>query len=180
METQNLASLLYYMMIHATKKQQPLAAVFYVEMLLLHDLQDLHGAGLDTDAAGDALGSRTVFGCYHDLHGAGFYTLATGGAKLLVDHVDTGLGVLGDCTSLADLSTLAALNADHGLCLALLLHDLDTGQILMELLIESGGTGVNALQTCHALSAFFYSKLLHNKESPLLIFRLYYTRFFQK
>jgi len=166
--------------LQATKKQQPLAAVFYVEMLLLHDLQDLHGAGLDTDAAGDALGSRTVFRSYHDLHGANLNTLAAGGAELLIDHVDTGLGVLGNGTSLTDLCTLAALDADHGLCFTLLVYDLDAGQVLMELLVESGGTSVNTLQTCHALSALFNSKLLHNKESPLHIFRLYYTRTFQK
>jgi hypothetical protein len=81
---------------------------------------------------------------------------------------------------LTDLSALAALDADHRLSLALLLHDLDAGQVLMELLIESGGTCVNTLQTCHALSALFNSKLLHYKESPLLIIRLYYTRNFFK
>ena len=149
-------------------------------MLLFHDLQDLHGASLDTNAAGNALGGGAVLGSDHDLHGASFYALAAGGAELLVDHVDTGLGVLGDSTGLTDLSALAALNTDHGLCFALLFHDLDAGQILMELLIESGGTCVNTLQTCHALSALFNSKLLHNKESPLLKVRLYYTRSFPK
>ena len=149
-------------------------------MLLLHDLQDLHGTSLNTDTAGDALGSGAVFGSDHDLHGANFNTLAAGSAELLIDHVDAGLGVLGDSTGLTDLSTLAALDADHRLCLTLLVHDLNAGQILMELLIESGRTCVNTLQTCHALSALFNSKLLHNKESPLHIFRLYYTRCFTK
>ena len=150
-------------------------------MLLFDDLQDLHGASLDTDATSNALGSGTVFGSYHNLHGANLNTLAAGGAELLVDHVDTGLSILSDSTSLTDLSTLATLDTDHGLCLALLLYDLDAGQILVELLIESGGTCVNALQTCHALSALFNSKLLHSKESPLhVVLRLYYTRSFQK
>ena len=137
-------------------------------MLLLDDLQDLHGASLNTDAAGDALGGGTIFGSHHNLHGADLNALAAGSAELLVDHVDTGLSVLSDSTSLADLSALAALNADHRLSFALLLHDLDAGQILMELLIESGGTCVNTLQTCHALSALFNSKLLHSK-NPLYL-----------
>ena len=149
-------------------------------ILLFDDLQDLHGASLNADTAGDALGGRTILGSNHDLHGANLNTLAAGGAEFLVDHVDAGLGILGNCTSLANLSALAALDADHWLCLTLLLYDLDAGQVLMELLIESGGTCVNTLQTCHALSALFNRKLLHIKESPLLIFRLYYTRSFQK
>ena len=149
-------------------------------MLLFHDLQDLHGASLYADTAGDALGGRSILGSDHDLHGAGFHALAAGGAELLVDHVDTGLGVLGDGTSLTDLGTLTALDADHRLSLALLLHDLDAGQVLMELLVKCGGTCINALQTGHALSALLNCKLLHNKESPLLKVRLYYTRSFPK
>ena len=139
----------------------------YVE-LLLDDLQDLHGASLDTDAAGDTLSGRTVFGSDHNLHGANLNALAAGGTELLVDHVNTGLGILGDSTSLTDLCALTALDADHRLCFALLLYDLDAGQILMELLIESGGTCVNTLQACHALAALFNTKLLHSKVSPLL------------
>ena len=145
-----------------------MTAGFYVELLLFDDLQDLHGACLDADAASDALGSRTVFGSDHNLHGANLNTLAAGGAELLVDHVNTGLGVLGDRTGLTDLSALTALDTDHRLCLALLFYDLDAGQILMELLIESGGTCVNTLQACHALAALFNTKLLHSKVSPLL------------
>ena len=145
-----------------------MVAVFLCIVLLFHDLQDLHGACLDTNATSDALGGGTVFGSHHDLHGANLNTLAAGGAELLVDHVNTGLGILSDCTSLTDLSALTTLNADHGLCLTLLVNDLDAGQILMELLIESGGTCVNTLQACHALAALFNTKLLHSKESPLL------------
>ena len=149
-------------------------------MLLFHDFQDLHGASLDTDAACNALGGRTVFRCDHNLHGAGFHALAAGGAELLVDHVHTGLGVLGDSAGFTDLSALTTLYADHRLCLTLLLHDLDAGQVLVELLIESGGTCINTLQTGHALSALLNCKLLHKKESPLLKVRLYYTRTFRK
>ena len=56
--------------------------------LLLDDLQDLDGAGLYADAAGDALGSDVVFQ-HHDLHGAGFNALAA-----LDAGVDLGLAVL--------------------------------------------------------------------------------------
>ena len=44
--------------------------------LLLNDLQDLHGASLDTDTAGDALGSRILRLENHNLHGANLDTLA--------------------------------------------------------------------------------------------------------
>ena len=157
-----------------------MVAVFLCIVLLFHDLQDLHGASLDTDAAGNALGGRTVFRSYHDLHGTSFYALAAGSTELLIDHVDTGLGILGNCTSLADLCTLTALNTDHRLCFALLFYDLNAGQVLVELLIKSGRTCINTLQTGHALSALLNCKLLHNKESPLLKVRLYYTRTFKK
>ena len=149
-------------------------------MLLLNDLQDLHGACLDTNATSDALSGGTILGSHHNLHGTDLYTLATGSAELLVDHVDTGLGVLGNRTSLTDLCTLAALDADHRLCLALLLHDLDAGQVLMELLIECGRAGIDTLQASHTLAALLNCKLLHCKESPLLKVRLYYTSNFKK
>ena len=138
--------------------------------LLFDDLQDLHGASLNANAASDALGGGAVLGSDHNLHGADLNTLAAGSAELLVDHVNTGLCILGDCTGLTDLSALTALNADHGLSLTLLLNDLDAGQVLMELLIESGGTCVNTLQTCHALSALFNSKLLHKQRIPFTKF----------
>ena len=138
-------------------------------MLLFYDFQNFHGASLDTNAAGNALGGRTVFGSHHNLHGANLNALTAGGAELLIDHVDTGLSVLSDSTSLTDLRALATLDADHRLCLALLLHDLDAGQILMELLIKSSGTSIDTLQASHALCTLLNNKLLHNKESPLLI-----------
>ena len=145
-----------------------MTAGFYVGLLLLDDLQDLHGASLNTDATCNALAGRTIFGSHHNLHGANLNALAAGSAELLVDHVYTGLSILGNCASLTDLSALTALDADHGLSLALLIYNLDAGQILMELLIESGGTCVNTLQACHTLATLFNTKLLHSKESPLL------------
>ena len=113
--------------------------------LLFHDLQDLHGASLYADAAGDALGGGAVFGHDHDLHGAGFHALAAGGAQLLIDHVHAGLGVLGDGTGLADLSALAALDAGHGLSACALGNDLDAAQIRVEFFVESVGAGTDAL-----------------------------------
>ena len=149
--------------------------------LLFHDLQNFHGAGLDADTASDALGSRG-FGLHdHDLHGAGRYALAAADAELLVDHVHAGLGILGDGAVLTAAGALAALDADHGLCTGALGHDLDAAQILVEFLIESGGTGTDALQACHALDIFLNSQLLHNKSYPFsFLFIVYYTGTKQK
>ena len=130
--------------------------------LLLDDLQDLHGAGFDTNAAGNALGSGSFDLLDHDLHGAGLHALAAGDTLLLVDHVHTGLGILGNGLMLADTHTLAALNADHGLGSALLVgYDLDAGQIGIEFLIKSLRASLNTLQAGHALLALFDSQFLH-------------------
>ena len=71
--------------------------------LLLDDLQDLHGAGLDADATGDALGSGAILIGDDQVEGAGLSALAAAGAELLVDHVHAGLGILGDRTGGTDL-----------------------------------------------------------------------------
>ena len=106
--------------------------------LLLDDFQNLHGASLDTNAAGDALGGVGAGGGggNDDLEGADLCALAAAGAELLVDHVHAGLGVLGDGAGFANLSTLAALNADIGLGLAVLLNDLNAGLGHIEFLVE--------------------------------------------
>ena len=131
--------------------------------LLLHNFQNFHGAGLDADTAGNALGSG-IFGLQnHDLHGAGLDALAAGNAVLLVDHVNAGLGVLGDGIVLTSLHALAALDAGHGLGAGALGNDLDAGIIGMEFLIESLRAGTDALQTSHALHILFDRELLHNK-----------------
>ena len=131
--------------------------------LLFYDFQNLHGAGLDTDAAGNALGCRALRLQDHDLHGADLDALAAADTVLLADHIDTGLGVLGDGIVLTGLHALSALDADLGLGIIALSHDADAAQILIELLIESGGTSLNALQTCHAGFIFLNSELLHRK-----------------
>ena len=136
--------------------------------LLFHDLQQFHGAGLDADAAGDALGCGT-FGLHdHDLHGAGLHALAAANTELLVDHVYAGLGILGNSAMFAGTHALTALDAGHGLGTGALSDHLDAGKILMEFLIECGGAGTDALQTCHALDILFNSKLLHVSETPSL------------
>jgi hypothetical protein len=56
---------------------------------------------------------------------------------------------------------LTALDASHRLGTGTLGHDLDAGQIRVELLIECFGTGTDALQASHALHIFLYSELLH-------------------
>ena len=101
---------------------------------------------------------------YHDLHGAGLDTLAAANTLLLVDHEHTGLGILGDCIMLAGAHALATLNANIGLCLTILANDnTNAGQILVKLLIEGFGTGLNTLQASHALLVLLNRKLLHTK-----------------
>jgi len=129
--------------------------------LLFDDLQNLHGAGLDTDAAGDALGSRRAFLEHHDLHGANLYALAAGNTLFLVDHVHTGLGILRNSLMLADLHALAALDAGHGLGSITLGHNADAAQIFIKLFVKCFGTSLNALQTSHALRIFLNSKAFH-------------------
>ena len=148
--------------------------------LLFDDLQDLHGTSLDTDATGDALGGGIAFLQDHDLGGANFDTLAAADTLLLVDHVDTGLGVLSDCLSLTDLSALAALNTGHGLSTSALSHDLDAGQIGMEFLIKGFGASANALQASHTFYIFLNGKLLHLIKIPFSIIFYYYTKFSPK
>ena len=142
----------------------------WILQLLFHDLQDLHGANLDTDAACDALGNGVLLLLDHNLHGADLNTLAAGNAQLLVDHVNAGLCILGDGTVLTDLHALAALNADIGLCSIALGNDLDAAQIRIKFLIESVGTCTDALQACHALLILLNSELLHNRELSFYIY----------
>ena len=134
--------------------------------LLFHDFQNIHGANLGTDTAGDALGCRAIGLHDHNLHRAGFHALAAADAQLLVDHVNAGLGILGNGAVLANLHALAALNADNRLCALTLGNNLDAGQVLMKLLIESVGTGTDTLQTCHAFGILLNSKLLHSEGYP--------------
>ena len=148
-----------------------MTAGFYVALLLLDDLQDFHGASLNTDATCDALGGRAIFGSYHNLHGANFNALAAGGAELLVDHVNTGLGVLSDSTGLTDLSTLATLDANLGLSITVLaFNHLDAAEGHVIGLIKCLGTGLDTLQAGHASLIFLNSELLHRVDSPLVLY----------
>jgi len=97
------------------------------------------------------------------VHGAGFDTLAAADALLLVDHVNAGLGVLGNGLVLAGTHALAALDANIGLGSAGLVHDLDAAQGDIIYLIKSLRTGLDALQAGHALLALFNSELLHKR-----------------
>ena len=157
------------------KKRQPEAAFSGKIQLLLDDLQDLHGAGLDTDAAGDALGSRTLLGHDHDLHGADLDTLAAGNALLLVDHVNAGLGVLGDGLVFTDLHALTALDAHIGLGSTALIHDPDAAEGDIIYLIKSLGTGLDTLQASHAFCALFNSELLHTRTLLYFYLQIHYT-----
>ena len=130
--------------------------------LLFDNLQDFHGAGLDTDAAGDALGSGTLGLHDHNLHGAGLDTLAATDTLLLVDHVNAGLGVLGDGFVLAGTHALATLDADIGLSSASLLNDLDAAQGDVIFLIECLGASLCTLQASHTLGILLNNEFLHN------------------
>ena len=145
--------------------------------LLFDDLQDFHGACFYADAAGNTLGSG-IFGLEnHDLHGANLYTLTAADAVLLADHVDAGLGVLGNGIMLADLHALTALDANIGLCTAVFAgNDLDAAQIRIKLLIKRLGTGTDTFQASHALRIFVNHELLHNRElSFVCIYLPHYT-----
>ena len=112
----------------------------------------------------------------HDLGGANFDALAAANALLLVDHVHTGLGILGNGFVLTDLPSLAALDADAGLGAGALCNDLDAAQVGIEFFIESVGAGTDTFQAGHALSILLNSKLLHCRYTPFLVFdRNYYT-----
>ena len=117
--------------------------------LLLDDLEDFHGACFDADAAGDALGSGALRRLDHNLHGADLHALTAGGAQLLIDHVHTGLGILGDRASLANLGALTALNAGHRLGASAFGNDLNAAQVRIKCLKEGCGASTDALQTCH-------------------------------
>ena len=137
--------------------------VFGKAKLLFDDLQDLHGACLCADTAGNALGSGALALHDHDLHGACLDALAAADAQLLVDHVDAGLGVLSDGTVLTGSHALAALDAGIGLCAGTLCNDLDAGQIRIEFLVESSGASLNTLQASHTFSILIDNELLHNE-----------------
>ena len=141
-----------------------------VIFLLFDDFQDLHGAGLDTDAAGDALGSGTLFLHDHNLHGADLDTLAAADTLLLVDHVNTGLGVLGDGLVLTDLHALAALDTYIGLCAGTLGNNLNAGIDGIGLFVECLGTSLHTLQTSHTFATFFNSELLHKRTLLYILF----------
>ena len=132
--------------------------------LLFNDLQNLHGASLDTNAAGDALGSGALGLQNHNLHGASLDAGATADAELLIDHVHAGLGVLTNGAVLAGFHTLAALDAHIRLSRVTLGNDADAAQVLVEVLVKGLGTGLHTLQACHTFGIFLNNQLLHKKE----------------
>ena len=144
-------------------------AITHIE-LFFDDFQHFHGAGLRADSAGDALGSR-AFGLQdHYFHGAGFHALAAADAVLLVDHINAGLGILGNGIMLAGFHALAALNAHVGLCSGALGNNLYAAQVLIKFLIKGFGTSTDTFQAGHALHVFFYRELFHGKTNPFMYF----------
>ena len=151
-----------------TGKSFPLS--LWERELFLHDLQHFHGAGLDTDAAGNALGSGALRLEHHHLHGAGLHALAAANAVLLVNHVHAGLGILGNGPMLTGLHALAALDAHVGLGSGSLGNNSHAAVILVEFLIKCFGTGADTFQTRHALRVFFNRELFHDKMNSFMYF----------
>ena len=150
------------------KRTAPFEAVRQKPELFFDDFQHTHGAGLDADPAGNALGSG-VFGFQNQhLHGAGFHTLAAADAVLLVDHINAGLGILGNGIMLAGSHALAVLDAGVGLCAGALGNNFNAAQVLMKFLVEGFGTCADTFQAGHALYVFLHRELFHGKMNPFM------------
>ena len=95
---------------------------------------------------------------YHDLHRTCSHTRTATNTKLLIDHVNAGLGILGDGAMLAGTHALAALDANIGFCFAVLTgYDLDAGINGIGFLIERFSASLRALQTSHAFGILLNS-----------------------
>jgi hypothetical protein len=82
---------------------------------------------------------------------------------------------------LAGTHALATLDADLRLGTGALGDDLDTAQILVELLVESLGAGADTSQTSHTLNVLLDRQFFHMVMTSLLfICFLYYTIEHQK
>ena len=147
--------------------------------LLFNDLKDFHGAGLDADTTGDTLRSGALGLQDHNVHGTSLNTGAAADTQLLVDHVHTGLGVLGNGTMLAGAHALTALNTDIGLGGIALSNNADAAQILIEVLVEGLRAGLNTLQASHTFGIFLNNQLLHKKRT-LLFHNFYHTLYINK
>ena len=142
------------MSIRKTKKELPFKAVLLICVnLAFDDFENIHGASLYAEAAGDALSSGVFVN--NDLEGADFSTLAAANAELLINNVNA-LSVLLDRACFTNLSALTALDADHGLGFAVLFDNLDSGLIGIKYLIVSFGTCTDASEASHASCFFVY------------------------
>ena len=115
---------------------------------------------------------------YHHLGGADLHTLAAADAVFLVNHINAGFRVLGDCIMLAGLHALAALDAHIGLCPGPLGNNLNAAVGGIKLLVECNGAGADTLQASHALGIFFYRELLHDGNDSFYVFYIYVVVFF--
>lgn len=148
-------------------------ASFLNRKLLFDDFQQLHGASLGTDAAGDALGGIFyIVSLDHNMERASVLAGTATGAELLIDGVNS-LGVLGDGAVGAGSCALAALDTYHRLSLALEFNDLEGSLVLVEFLVEGLGASLNTLQASHALNIFFCGELFHN-ELPLMVNKYFF------
>jgi hypothetical protein len=103
------------------------------------------------------------------MEGTSLCALTAGGAQLLINHINTGLGILSDRTVLTSLHAFATLDTCHRLCAALPLNYANTRQIGIKGLMESIGTCANALKARHTLNILFNSKFFHLGYLPNII-----------
>lgn len=137
--------------------------------LFFHNLQHFHGARLNADPAGDALGNGIFRLMYHNLHGTNLNTFSAADAVFLIDHINAGLGVLGNGLMLTSFHALTALDTGLRLGTASLGDDLNGGIVGVEFLIKGLGAGANALQASHAFHIFLNSESLHNETTLLYV-----------
>jgi hypothetical protein len=147
-------------------------SAYYNMYLFFDDLQQLHGTSFHTNTTCNALGNGITLFVDHDLHGTCFHTLTTTNAQLLVDHINTGLGILCNGTMLTHTHALATLDAGIRLSAVALGDNLNAGIVGMELLIKSLGASANTFQASHTFQILLNSKLFHLRKTPFFLIRI--------
>ena len=103
----------------------------------------------------------------HYLGGANLHAFAAADTIFLVNHVNTGFGILGDGPVLTGLHALAALDAHVGLRTGALRYNLNATVSLVKFLLKGLGACPDAFQARHALGILFHRELLHSRTTPL-------------
>jgi hypothetical protein len=131
--------------------------------LFFNDLHQFHGTSLHAYAAGNALGSGILRFQNHDLRRTCLNALTAADTILLVDHINTGFRILGNCIVLTNLHALTALDAGHRLSAVALGYNLDAAKVRIKFLVKCIGACTHTFQTCHTFDILLYSKLFHIK-----------------